>query len=301
MRGLAIDGPARPRKQPREILRRRARSSRSADPQAASRERAHHPLFASVEFSLRKAFAAAPCGSVDERKQALVVARRIVVVAILRANIDGRRGRQTAAHEDVVEFGAVIAREKHIVTKEREARRPSAHGERRRRERRLRAGPVARGALRLQAQQAGAQRSHIAVHYDGVRVDIFAIVERDARDAAGVDHQTLDVAPIDEPRAARLRQIGQRAGESVHAALDAPDAVHFDMRHEHQCRRRGEGRRSAIGGVAAEELAQARIAEIFSEFVPHRREGRDAQEVRQAAEARVTHEPQRTRALRKYE
>ena len=48
-----------------------------------------------------------------------------------------------------------------------------------------------------------------------------------------------------------------------------PDALALHMRHQHQRRRGLEGRGAAIGGVAPEQLAQARIAEVLAER-PHR-------------------------------
>ena len=54
--------------------------------------------------------------------------------------------------------------------------------------------------------------------------------------------------------------------------LDEPNALPLDMGDQHQRRGREERRRAAIGGVAAEQLAQTRIAEVVAERAPHARE-----------------------------
>lgn len=242
-----------------------------------------------------------PCRRIDKREQTLVVARRIVIVAILRADIDRRRSRQAAAREYVVEFGAIIAREKHIMPNERKAPRPSAYCKRHGRERWRRATRFADDRARLGPEETGAQRRHIAIHDHCVGPDDFAIVERNPGRTAGFDVEARDVAPMHEDGAPRPRQIGQRAGESMHAVSDAPYAVHFHMGDQHQRRRRGKGRRSAVGGVAPEKLSQSRIAEVFAKLVPHCCEGRDTQKIGQPAKSCVAHEMRGARPLRENE
>ena len=73
---------------------------------------------------------------------------------------------------------------------------------------------------------------------------------------------------ISERDALARRERRDGRGEGVHAALDKPHARALDMGDEHQRRRREERRRAAIGGVAAEQLHQARIAEVFAERRP---------------------------------
>ena len=79
--------------------------------------------------------------------------------------------------------------------------------------------------------------------------------------------------------------IGQRPRQAVHATLDAPDAFAFDMRDQHQGRRRLERRGAAIGGIAPEQLAQPRIMEILRQRRPHRRERLDLRQLHEAAKA----------------
>lgn len=64
---------------------------------------------------------------IDEAEQALFamcvvgILQGTGVIAVLRADIDGRTARQTRACENIVEFGAIVAREKHIVPRQRKA------------------------------------------------------------------------------------------------------------------------------------------------------------------------------------
>ena len=254
-----------------------------------------------IEFLPRNVALTGPRRRIDKREQTLVVARRIVIVAILRADIDRRRGRQATAREDVVEFRAIIAREKHIMPNERKALRPSVYCKRHGRKRWRRATRFADDRARFGPEEAGAQRRHIAIHDHCVGPDDFAIVERDPGRPTGFDVEARDIASLHEYGAPRPRQIRQRAGEPMHAVGDAPYAVHFHMGDQHQRRRRGKGRRSAVGRVAPEKLSQSLIAEIFAKLVPHCCEGRDAQKIGQAAKPRVAHKMRGAWTLRENE
>ena len=89
---------------------------------------------------------------------------------------------------------------------------------------------------------------------------------------------------VAEARTARDRQIRDGGGQRAHPALDVPDALRLHMRDEHQGGRRLEGRGAAIGGVAAEELTQARVAKILAERAPQGGEGLNAPEVAEPRE-----------------
>ena len=61
-------------------------------------------------------------GRVDEHQKPLIAfVAKPIVTAILRADIDGRLFRWRVAAEDIVEFGVIVAREKHVVKAERES------------------------------------------------------------------------------------------------------------------------------------------------------------------------------------
>jgi hypothetical protein len=61
-------------------------------------------------------------GRVDEHQKPLIAfVVEPIVTAILRAEIDGRLFRWRVAAEDIVEFGVIVAREKHVMTTERES------------------------------------------------------------------------------------------------------------------------------------------------------------------------------------
>ncbi len=91
------------------------------------------------------------------------------------------------------------------------------------------------------------------------------------------------------------RERGHRFGEPLHAARDAPDPLELDVGDQHQRRGREEGGRAAVGGVAAEELAQARVGEVAAELAPEGLEGLGAQ---QAAHAGGAHRQRERRGAR---
>ena len=68
------------------------------------------------------------------------------------------------------------------------------------------------------------------------------------------------------------RQGQQGLGQTLHAAVHPPNSRLLDVGHEHQCRGRLERRRSAVGRVTGEQLAQARIPEVVPERSPQRLE-----------------------------
>lgn len=180
MRGLSVNRPLRRREKTRKIRRGRPLRRRRADVQTAGRQPSKDGLFASVQLLGREFYGVPPRRRVDKREKPFLVARGGIVVAILCADIDRWRFRQAAAGENIVEFGAVILREEHIVMDERRAPGARPHRKRHRRERRLRIRAAAGGVLRLTAEQAAAQRRDIAVHDNGVGLEHFAVSEQDA-------------------------------------------------------------------------------------------------------------------------
>jgi hypothetical protein len=57
----------------------------------------------------------------EDQKRLLAAMTRLYAAATLRADINCRLVRQCVAAEDVVEFGLVVTREKHVMQAEREA------------------------------------------------------------------------------------------------------------------------------------------------------------------------------------
>ena len=133
MRGLSVNRPLRRREETRKIRRRRALRRRRGDMQTAVREPSKDGLFASVELLGREFYGVPTRRRVDKREKPFLVARGGIVVAILSADIDRGSFRQAAAGENIVEFGAVILREEHVVMDERRALGARAHRKRHRR------------------------------------------------------------------------------------------------------------------------------------------------------------------------
>jgi hypothetical protein len=84
----------------------------------------------------------------------------------------------------------------------------------------------------------------------------------------------------------------------MHALPQAPHAAALYMRDQHQRGRRKPGRGAAIGGVAGEQLAQPRVAEMAAQPRPQRGERPQPGQRRQAAGAQAGGHAQQPRALR---
>ena len=103
---------------------------------------------------------------------------------------------------------------------------------------------------------------------------------------------------VSERRAVADREVGESARDAMHSALDQPNALALDMRDQHQRCGRQEWGRSAIGGIAAEQLAQPGIPEVVVERAPHADERADLPEVAKAAKAEGGDQSLETRPLR---
>ena len=77
---------------------------------------------------------------------------------------------------------------------------------------------------------------------------------------------------------------GDGLGEAVHPALHRPDALALDVGDDVERGGREPRRRAAVGGVAAEELEQPRVAEVVAEGAPHRARAVDGGERWEAAQ-----------------
>lgn len=178
-----------------------------------------------------------------------------------------------------------------------EVRRPRRQAEGRRRERALAGRDAVPGGARAGAEQACAQRSNVHIGDHRVGCDALAIGQLDPGDAPVLDHDSRHRRVGADRAALPLDQVGDRAREPAQAALDGPDACLLDMGDEHQRGRRLERRGAAIGGVAPEELAQARIAKILAECRPKCREGLDAPEAADPRQADALGEIDRARPV----
>lgn len=123
---------------------------------------------------------------------------------------------------------------------------------------------------------------------DRVGGQFFAVGETHAAGPSIASQDLADRGVEAKARAPRARNADQGLGNAVHACAHQPDAVLLDMRDQHQRGRRLEGRRTAVGGIATEQLAQASIGEVVAERLPQRDERRNAQQVRQAAQPRAS-------------
>jgi hypothetical protein len=134
----------------------------------------------------------------------------------------------------------------------------------------------------VHAEKSTRHRGGVAIANDRVGFEAFAIDRIDAADPTAADKDARDIAAICESDAAVAREIGERGGKTIHSALDGPYAGLLDMSDQHQGRGGQKRRRSAIGGVAAEQLPQPGIAKVLAEGVPKGCERRYSPQVGEA-------------------
>ena len=211
MRGPAVEGAPRRRKQPLEPRRiGNHRRGRRLDRQPAFRQLATQVGLACGDLRRGEGALPAESRSVDEAEQALgSVEGRIVVGAVLRADIDcGIVGQPAGAQ--LRELGGVVARKEHGVPHQREARGSGLRAERHRREgagfRRHRL----HGPRRTHAEQARAEGRRIGIGHHEIGRDPLAIGEVDTDDAAPVLHRDGGhLRPVPDAGAVLLRQFGR--------------------------------------------------------------------------------------------
>ncbi len=169
-------------------------------------------------------------------------------------------------------------------------------------------GERAAGALRpaggrrgFFAKQRPAQRRHVAVEDHRAGGDPLPAHEPHRGGATALDLDPLDLRVKAKRRTLRFGQSAHRARQRMHAAFDRPDAFLLGMGDEHEGAGRGEGRGAAIGRVAAEELPQARIAEMAAERLPERHEGPGRPERAKVGVAHISRKTGRRGALRQHE
>ena len=217
-----------------------------------------------------------------------------MIAAILGADIQRRAVRHAAAAEDVLELGIRRVREQDVVAIER---KPAAGRGHRPGHRRQRAHAARQSRHRMAAGLAEMPARHrlcvgVADHVTGGQP--LAALQRNAGDATVADQDVGDRAVIADRDAVLLGQPRQRLCQPVHAALDQPHPGLLDVRHQHQ-RRRAELRRgAAIGGVAAIQLAQARVAEAVGQDPGKAPERTDSHQRRHS---RARHQRRHRRAL----
>ncbi len=172
---------------------------------------------------------------VDQTKQTLSALgrARIVLAAVLCANVDRWLRRHLTAFEDIREFTRVIRREKDVVAMKFETFSLGAHHPGHRRERTPCAsrGSGVRGFF---SKQAGRKRCAVGVDNDGIGFDVFSVAERYSA-GTSVPRCDLDDFRIKaKVRSMRTCRFEKRLCETVHAAADEPHSLLFHMRDQHQ-------------------------------------------------------------------
>ncbi len=118
--------------------------------------------------------------------------------------------------------------------------------------------------LRIGAKIPGIECRNIRVGNHRIGGNHLAIGQNNTAHFASLRANFSNFAVIAECGTSGLGQCRQYPRQPVHPTLDRPHATLFSMRNQQQSRRRGERRSAAIRGVAAEELPQFRIGEIFA-------------------------------------
>ncbi len=166
---------------------------------------------------------------------------------------------------------------------ERKAGRTGDHGERDRRKRARPARNRPQRAPRGRTEQAVRERCGIAVEDDMIGRERVAAVKPHPAGAAA-DQDLRHLLAEAEADAMPLGERGNRPGERRDPAIDEPDPGRLDMGDQHERGRRAIGRASGIGGVAAEQLDEAGIAEVAGERPGERRVGPQRDEIGKPAE-----------------
>ncbi len=198
------------------------------------------------------------------------------------ADIDGGVGGE-AARAELREFGLVVWGEEDVVVGEGEGFGGAGEGPGDRRKGRFgAAGEAGDGALGGLAEQAGIDGGEIGIGDDGVR-GVAGLRRGDGGDAGVGGFDVGDALVEAEFGAGGFGEGLKDFREADHAAFDAPDAEGLGMGDQGEGCGRLERGGAAIGGVAGEELAEARIGEVFGEFVPEGGEGGDFAQARAGA------------------
>jgi len=239
------------------------------------------------------------CRRIDQRQQSFACRQGgVVIVAVLRTQVHGGFAGQLAMAEDVPEFAAVIVVKEDVVVHQREAACVGVHAPRHRRKRPLlRLDRIDRW-LHARPQQSARQRLTVAVEHHRVCRQRLAVGQSHAAHAAPSHLDGLDVRAGAEDRAVAFGQSSQRAADLDHTAAHRPHTLRLHVRDQHQRRRGIKGRRSAVGGVAAEQLLQARVMKVLGERGPEVAEQAEAEEGLRAADAEVGHHAGERRPLR---
>lgn len=220
---------------------------------------------------------------------------------VLRAHIDAGRRRQPLLPEYLVKLARIIVREKHIVPVERKAFGAARHHQHQPRQRALRRFHPGHRSRRCGAEASIGQRRDIAIGQNIARLDHLAAGQNHPRGAAAVNANPLDMGAISKHRPMPRRQRRHSFRQLVHPAFDKPDTARFQMRDQHQRRRRLIGRGAAIGGVAAIELVQPGVAEMLAQRLPHRLKRIDRQHLGQAGQPEARRQPDRRSCRRRHE
>ena len=251
----AVERAAGRREQPLPVLRTgdhtalARRDASIAHHEAAVAHQSERIVSDPIQRRVVDAAAIAVRRSVDEQQQPLGRALGKTVsergrrarVAVLRADIDGRRAADGAAAEHRVELVGVVVAEEHRVVREREAVRRGAQAPGYGRQRAVARCGDGQRAAQLRTQCAAAERADIAVEHDGVRRDLLSGVQHHTRHPTLPHHQSCDMRVIPVVRALLLAERLERERDATHAALHQPDALLLDMGDQHQ--RRGCGER----------------------------------------------------------
>ncbi len=114
----------------------------------------------------------------------------------------------------------------------------------------------------------------LAKGYNLIRGQLCAIGKphRAHRAALGVDPLHMGVVVKRRPQV--YGQIGNRAGQRMHAALDAPDTTSLGLPDQRQDGGRLVGRSAHIGGIAPEKLREPWVAELPGECLRQSRKRR---------------------------
>ena len=208
------------------------------------------------------------------------------MTALLGAEVHRRISRRTVTVDDVGELRVVIAREQHLVrhpvrpTGGPQHRVPPGH------RRRTRSGQPAPGL----PHHAVAQPAHVGVDHDRPAAPFAAVGHHHPRNSAAVGQQPFDPRAVFDDPAAGLDGGDQRLDKGVDPALHTVAAQRkLNVRNAIQRRRGATWIAAIVGGVAAQQHAQVRLAHMTIDTGRHAAQRVRSQEGSRATQGQARH------------
>ncbi len=195
------------------------------------------------------------------------------------------------------ELARIVGRKEDVVVGKRKAPRLGVKAEGEGRERAGTARDGADGRADIRAEKTFGERGRIAVEDDMGGLEALAAAEPHAADPAAGGLDRSDGRAVAEGDAVAPRERLDGGRKRRHAAVDDPDAGRLDMGDKHEGGGRPPGIAAGVGGVTAEELHEARVAEVAGKRPHEGGIGPEGEEITEPACPQPKRQAERRRLL----